>query len=108
MLHLIVQSLDVLDIHGRYDAYSRIEELHDILPPLWVDAALDIRMGQFIHDYDFRVDVQHLLDIHLFQFFPLVEKSAARNERKPRHEGLRFRTAVRLDISDTHIDTGFK
>ena len=58
-----------------------------------------------VNDHDLGMQVDDALRIHLLELLAFVKELAARNERKPCDEGFRFRTTVRFNVSDTHIDT---
>ena len=103
LLHLFVHPFDVLDVDGRDDADTRVEDLHHVLPPFGICAALDVGVRQFVDHDDIGVEVDDGLHIHLFELLALVEELAARNERKPFGEGFRFGTAVRLDVTDLDV-----
>ena len=105
LLHLLVEALDMLNVDRRNDADPRIENLHYVLPPLGVLTSLDIGVSQLVNDHDLGMQVDDALRIHLLELLAFVKELAARNERKPCDEGFRFRTTVRFNVSDTHIDT---
>ena len=105
LLNLFIEAFDMLDVDCGNDADPRIENLHHVLPPLGIFASFDVGVGQFVNDDDLRMQVDDRLRVHLFKLLALVKEPAPGNERKPHYEGFRFRTAMRLNISDTHIDT---
>ena len=98
-LHLVIQTLNVLDIDGRKHMDAGIEQFHHILPPLGVAATFHIRMGQLIYNHDLWVYTQNSIEIHLFHLLTFVEHLLAGDNGQPFQCFHRVGTAVRLHIA---------
>jgi len=54
----IVQALEVLDIECGVDVDSSVKEFLDVLPPLGVAGARDVRVGQLVRKDEGRVSFE--------------------------------------------------
>ena len=81
LAHLVVQTLDMLDVYRRYHTDAGIEQFHHILPSFGVAAAFHIGVGKFIHYHDVGMNLQDGIKIHLLNLLTLIEHLLSRNNR---------------------------
>ncbi len=63
----VVQRLEVLDVHGGDDVDAGVEELVDVLPPLGVAGAGDVRVRELVDERDLRVPGEDGVEVHLLE-----------------------------------------
>ena len=63
----------MLDIDGSNDADTRLQNVRNVLPALFVLATFDVGVRQLVYYHDLRMDIQDSLQIHLLHFFPLIK-----------------------------------
>ncbi len=100
----IVQALHVLHVDGRIDVDASLQEFHDVLPSLRVPRTRGIGMGQLIHQDELRVPGERCVKIEFLQCRSAMLDQAWRQNRQPFQQGFCFRTTVRFDPPDDHID----
>ncbi len=70
--HLIVEALQMLNVHGREHLDAGLEKRHHVFPPLASSRAGHIRVREFIDGADLGVPHENGVRIHLFAHVPAV------------------------------------
>ena len=101
--YLIVQALQVLNVHRCHNIDPGISQHFDILPSFCAGGAWNIGVGKFVHKAYLRMPCQNCIGIHF------LENRAAIQYLRPRYHLQSFRLcngvfpAVRLKIADRDI-----
>ena len=103
LLHLIVQTLEVLDVDSRNHIDTGIEQFHHVLPSFGMAATFHIGVGQFVHYHYLGVHLQDGIQVHLLYLFPLVEYLLAWDYRQTSECLHRIGPAMCLHISYLHV-----
>jgi hypothetical protein len=95
--HRLVQGLDVLDVQRGVDIDAGGQYLLDVLPALFMAAAVGIGVRQFVDQGQRRFARQKRVKVHLGQRAAPVDDGFARQLRQTGELGLGFRAAVGFD-----------
>ena len=108
VLHFLIQPFKMLDIHCGDHADTRFEDIHYILPTLFVFATFYIGMRQLIHDDNFGVNAQNCLQVHLLHFLSFIKRLTARYLGQPIYQRLCFDPSMCLYITYLYVDATAK
>ena len=104
----VVQTFQMLDIHGRVDADTRAQQLLDILIALDVAAAIGVCVGQLVDEDELRAPFERRVKVEFAQRDAAVGHFEHGQLFQTLQERQRFRPGVRLDIAGDNVDAGFK
>src|SRR5581483_11378495 len=103
---LVVQTLQVLDVHCREYIYPGREQNLHILPAFRTFRSGDIRMRKFIHRADLRTSRQNGGCVHLLENRSAIVDPLPGYDLKSFGFSDGFLPAMRLEITDHNIDAG--
>ena len=104
-LDVLVQTFDMLDVYSRYHVNARLQKVHYVLPPFGISAAIHVGMRKLVHDYQLRMQLKNGIQIHLFQFFSLVENLLAGNDGQSFQQRFCTGTSMRLHITNLYVNS---
>src|ERR1035441_8949714 len=102
---LVVETFQVLHVHGGEDADSGVEQLVHILPALGVLAAGDVAVGELVDHRHGGLAAQHGLGIHLLELGAGVGNDAARHDLQALCFGNGLTAPVRFEVADGDVDS---
>ena len=103
-LDQVVQALQVLDVHRADDVDARVEQLEDVLVPLLVVAARDVRVRELVDDRQRRIAPQDRVEVHLLDGDAAVFDLRRGTTSRPSISASVSCAPVRLDEADHHVD----
>ena len=101
----IIKGFQVLDVDRRIDVDAGRQQFVHVLPALGMARALDVGMGQFVHQDEFRRACQGTIDVELLQHLVAVRHVLQRQALQSIHQGLGFLPAVGFHHADDHVGT---
>ena len=101
---LIIQALEMLQVHCCQDVDPGIQEHHDVLPSLCSFRTGHIGVGKLIDCAHLRSALENRLRIHLFKRCAAVFHFSARNDFQPLDFFDGVLPAVRLEVAYNDID----
>ena len=99
----VVDRLEMLDIDSRDDVDSRVEELFDVLPALFVLGAGHVGMGQLVDQGLGGVAGEDGVDVHLLERGVAVGQRAAWNDFQGADLGFGQRASMGFDEPDDDV-----
>ena len=103
--HYVVEALQMLDVDGGKHIDARLQQLLHILPALGMAGALDIAVGQLVHQHHGRRPGQYPVQIKLRQAAPAVEVMIQRLHRQPLQQSRRLAATVGFNDPHQHIQS---
>ncbi len=103
-LHDVVEAFEVLDVQRRVHVDARGQQFLDILPALGVAAALDIGMGEFVHQGAARPPGEDGVEVHLRQAPAAIGDDLAGHGLEPDQQALGLAPPMGLDHADRHVE----
>ena len=100
---LIVQALQVLDVHGGEHVDAGVQQKLHILPAFQPVGARHIGVRELIHHANLRMAAQDRVRIHLLKESPAIVDLAPRNNLQTLRLCDGVLAAVRLEIADHHV-----
>jgi hypothetical protein len=102
---LVVQALQVLDIHRGEHVNAGVDERLHILPALRPHGARDVRMGQLVDQADLGGPCEDGVRVHLLKRRSPVLHLLPGNDLEAFRPGDRILPAVRLEVPDDDVYT---
>jgi hypothetical protein len=94
----------MLHVHRRVDVDAGFQELLHILPAFDMSRPRGVGVRQLIHDDQRRMSRQRGVEIELVQLDRAILDDPVGEDVQTEQQRLRLRPAVRLDVSDQHVD----
>jgi hypothetical protein len=101
----VVEAFDVLDIEGRINVDTAVEQFLDIEIALWVAAAFRIGMGEFVDKHERRAAGEDGVDVHFLKRLPAIVDLPAWDDFKTVDKRFGFFAAVGFYNADDHINS---
>src|SRR5262245_65335597 len=105
MPDLIIETFQVLKIHGRKDIDSRVEEDHHVFPSLCPFGSRHICMSELIHNTNGWCSFENRFRVHFFKRATSIVDTPAWNELQSFCLRDGFFAAVRLKIPNNDVYT---
>ena len=102
-LDLVVEALQVLDVHRRDDVDPRVEQVLDVLVALGVAATRGVGVGELVDQADRRPARQDGVEVHLAERDAAVLDDAGRDDLEVADLLLGLGAAVGLDEADDDV-----
>jgi hypothetical protein len=106
LVDLVVEALQVLDVHGGEDVDAGLQQLLDVLPALGVAAARVVGVGQLVHQAELGRALQQPVGVHLGERPALDPGDAAGRDLQAGGAVLGGPPPVRLQVADHHVHAG--
>src|SRR6185437_3667464 len=100
---LVVETLQMLDIHRCQDIDAVVEQNAHVLPALFALGTRNIRMREFIDNADFRMPRQNRFRIHVREAGALVGSNPPGNNFERFSLRDRVRPSVRLEVANHYV-----
>ena len=101
-LYDIVDRLEVLHVQCRDNGDTGLEQLVDVLPPLLVPRAGDVRVGDLVDQHELRFPGEDGIDVHLLEFLvPVLDLLPGYDLEVA---DLRFRIGASVGLDVAHDD----
>ncbi len=107
MKNLIVQALQVLDVHRGQDADPSVQKQFHVFPTLCPDGAGNVGVREFVHEANLRRAGENRVGIHLLETRAAIVDDLARNDFEPFGFRDGIFAAVGLEITDHHVHALF-
>ena len=101
--HLVVQALQMLNVHGGVHVNARTQQFFDILIALFMAASVGIGMGKLVDQNNLGAALQRGIKVEFAQHYPFMLHHGRRNAFQSFKQCRRRRALVRLDIAHHHV-----
>ena len=111
--HSVLEAFQVLHVHRGEHVDARVQQVDHVLPALHVKRALDVGVGQFVHEDERGLALQGCLQVELLQLGAPVGEDLPGQHRDPLGQGDGVPAAVGLHHPGHHVhplvlaDAGF-
>ena len=101
---LIVEALEVLDVHRRQNVDPGVQQFVHVLPPLDPARPWSVRVRELVHDCDVRPPREDRRRVHLFEPDAAVLDDSARDRLEPFDQRDRVGAPMRLEVPNHDIN----
>lgn len=105
LAHLVVEALQMLDVHGGENVDAGLEQNHDVFPALGVGNTGDVGVREFVDGANFGMTGEDSTGIHLFEGAVAIDDVAAWDEFEAFGFGDGIFAAMRFEVADNDVVT---